>query len=152
MTARQLMDPNPPMLKATETVRQGARLIMARRYRNIPVVDEQGRYLGVFGVGCLLRAILPKAVVLEQGLSSVPYVTDTLKDLRRRLAEVEDEPVTMCMSTDATAVPPDTQLVETLLILYKTRSSIPVVEKDTGRLMGMISYFDVVQKVLAQEV
>jgi CBS domain-containing protein len=151
MAARQLMDPNPTVLKATATVRQGLELIMEHRYRNIPVVDDQGSYVGVFGVGCLLRVILPKAVVLEQGLSSAPFVTETLKDLRHRLADVEDRPVTMCMSVDVTVVSPDTELVETLLILYRTGNSIPVVEKRTGRLMGMISYFDVGEKVLAQE-
>ena len=145
------MDPNPTVLKATATVRQGVQLILEHRYRNIPVVDDQGRYLGVFGVGCLLRLILPKAVVLEHGLNSVPFVTDTLEDLRRRLAEAADKPVTMCMSVDITVVSPETELVETLLILYKTRNSVPVVEKRTGRLMGMVSYFDVGEKVMAQD-
>ena len=52
------------------------------------------------------------------------------------------------MSTDVAIVSPDTPLVETLLILYRTKTSIPVVERKTGRLVGMISYFDVGEKIL----
>jgi hypothetical protein len=39
--------------------------------------------------------------------------------------------------------------VETLLLLYRTRISIPVVAPGTGKLVGMISYFDVGEKILA---
>jgi len=37
-------------------------------------------------------------------------------------------------------------------VLYKTRTSVPVVEKASGRLVGMISYWDVTRKILAAEV
>ena len=145
------MDSHPTVLRETDTIGKGVQLIMEHRYRNVPVVDEEGRYLGVFGVSSLLRLVLPKAATLERGLTSIPFVTDTLKDLRLRLREVEDQPVTFCMTEDVVVVTPDTELVETLLVLYRTRTSLPVVEKRTGRLVGMISYFDVGKKVLAQD-
>jgi len=150
-TARSVMDPHPSVLRETDRIVDGARIIMGHRYRNVPVVDAEGRYLGIFGVNCLLRLVLPKAVLVEQGLRTVPYVRDTLKELRQRLAEVEDEPVVYCLKDDAPVVSPDTPLVETLLILYRNRISLPVVEPESGRLVGMISYFDVGGHILAQE-
>jgi CBS domain-containing protein len=53
------------------------------------------------------------------------------------------------MSTDVVTVRPDLPLVETLLILYRTKTSIPVVDPKDRRLVGMISYFDVGEKILA---
>ncbi len=143
MTAQLFMDPNPLVLHPTDTIGTAAGYIMTHRYRSLPVVDEEGRYLGVFGINCLLHLCLPKAVTVEQGLTSVPYVMDTLEDLRSHLREVIANPITKCLDKTVAVVHPDTPTTETLLTLYRTRLSLPVVEKETGRLVGMISYFNV---------
>ncbi|MEN8179304.1 MAG: CBS domain-containing protein [Pseudomonadota bacterium] len=148
MTAESIMDPNPTVLKATDTIKIAAHYILDNRYRALPVVDDEGRYLGIFGVNCLLRLVLPKAVMMESGLENVGFIQETLHDLHERLNEVKNEPISLCMHSDITTVTPNTPLVETLLLLYRTRISIPVVAPGTGKLVGMISYFDVGEKIL----
>jgi CBS domain-containing protein len=150
-TASTLMDPNPTVLHTTDKIRKGIECIMEHRYRRLPVVDEEGRFQGVFGVNCLMRLVLPKSVVMEDGLETVPFVRDSLSDLHRRLKEVENEPVSLCMHYESSQVSPDTALLETLLILYNTRASLPVVDPKTGKLLGVISYFDVGEKILSAE-
>jgi CBS-domain-containing membrane protein len=152
MTARLVMDPYPSVLHKDETIAKGVELLMEHRYRNIPVVDDRGCYQGIFGVNCLLRLVLPKAVLLERGLTTVPFVSDSLRDLRIRLKEVEDKPVTFCITHNVPVVAPDTPLVETLLTLYRTHTSLPVVDPDSGCLLGVISYWDVGAKILEQEI
>ena len=149
MTAVSVMDPNPTVLKPTDVINTAAKYIMEHRYRNLPVVDENGCYLGIFGVNCLLRLVLPQAAIMEKGLESVSFIHESLADLHNRLHEVENEPVTVCMSTDVTTVPPDHPLVDTLLILYRTKTSIPVIEPATRKLLGMISYWDVGEHILS---
>jgi CBS domain-containing protein len=151
-TARDVMDANPTVLSATDTIGTGVGYIMDNRFRNVPIVDAEGRYLGVFGVNCLLRLVLPQAALMEQGLTNLSFVSDSLKDLRRRLAESEAEPVTICLSDAATVVEPDTPLLETLLVLYQSRRSVPVVDPKDRRLLGVVSYWDVGKRILAQEV
>lgn len=143
MTAASIMDTAPAVLKSTDTIREAANCIMEHRYRSVPVLDPDGRYLGVFGVNCLLRLVLPKAAIMEHGLADVSFIRDSLTDLHERLREVEDLPVTHCLNVGVEAVPPDEPLEETLLRLYRTKSSIPVVAPDSGKLLGMISYWDV---------
>ena len=84
-TARDVMDPNPTVLAASDTVGTGIGIgyIMDKRFRNVPIVDEKGCYLGVFGVSCLLRLVLPQAALMERGLTEISFVSDNLKDLRR---------------------------------------------------------------------
>jgi CBS domain-containing protein len=147
MTASAVMNTQPVVLKDSDTVAVAASHIMRRRYRNLQVVDGEGRHLGVFGIGCLLRLSLPRAVTLEQGLNSAPYVSDTLERMSSRLQAVAGDPVSMYMDTTVRVVHPDTLLMETLLILYQTRSSLAVVEQGSGRLLGVISYWEVLQKV-----
>lgn len=146
------MDPHPTVLHPSDTIGKGVQCIMEHRYRRLPVIDDEGRFTGVFGVNCLLRMVLPKAVVMEDGLRTVPFVRETLSDLHRRLKEVEDDPISLCMHYESAQVSPDTPLLETLLILYQTRASLPVVDTETGKLLGVISYFDVGEKILAAEV
>jgi CBS-domain-containing membrane protein len=100
----------------------------------------------------MLRLLMPKAVVIEKGLESVPFVRDSLSDLHRRLEKVKDEPISMCMHEEMVRVSPDTPILETLLTLYKTRASLPVVDPATGILVGVVSYFDVGEKILAAEI
>jgi CBS domain-containing protein len=152
MTATSVMDPNPTVLRPTDTIGTAAEYIMEHRYRRLPVVTADGCYMGVFGVNCLLRLLLPKAVVMERGLEKAPFIRETLSDLHRRFLEVKDQPVTLCMGEDAQVVAPDTPLIETLRILYQHRGSLPVVDPDSSRLLGVISYWDVGAAVFSAEV
>ena len=151
-TARDVMDPNPTVLSATDTVGKGIGYIMSGRFRNVPIVDSQGCYLGVFGVDCLLRLVLPKAG--SDGARAHGHLLRLRQpqDLRRRLKESEDQPVTICLSDEATVIDPDTPLLETLLVLHQTRRSVPVVNPRDGCLVGVVSYWDVGRAILAQKV
>jgi CBS-domain-containing membrane protein len=149
MTATSIMDPNPTVVKPTDLIKTAIGYIMDNRYRNLPVVDDEGHYLGSFGVTCLLKNVLPKAVLMKHGLTSVPFVQESLSDLHNRLRELENHSVAMCMNTEAMTVSPDTPLVESLLILYHNRDSLPVVDPDSGKLVGVISYWDASEKILA---
>ena len=150
MTASLFMNPAPEVLKHTDRVGKAAEQIMAHRYRSLPVVDEEGRYLGIVGVNGMLRLVLPKAAVVDKGLKGLPYITTSLDDLKAKLRDVADEPVTVCLEKDVPTVHPDTPLLETLLKLYQTRTALAVVEEDSGRLLGVISYFDVGRTVMEQ--
>jgi CBS-domain-containing membrane protein len=148
MNASEVMDSNPSTLKPDDSVEYAVQFIMQKRYRNLPVIDDTGCYLGMFGVNCLLRQVLPKAVFMDRGLKNVGFIHESLGDLYKRYAVAKDEPISSCMSTDIKSVFPFTPLTETLLQLYDTRFSIPVVEPDSCKLLGMISYWDVGQKIL----
>ena len=152
MTARLVMNPNPAVLRCTDKISLAADHVMAQRCRRLPVIDEDGRYVGVFGINCLLRLVLPKAVVMDNWLETASFMKTTLSDLHRRFDEFKDEPITMCMGEDAPTVAPDTPLVETLRILYKHMGSLPVVDPDNGHLLGVVTYWDVGSAILAAEV
>ncbi len=151
MTAEQLMNPHPVVLLDTDTIGTAADQIMSHRYRSLPVVDEDGRFLGILGVGCMLRLVLPKAATINKGLSGLRYLSSSLEDLRERLKSVVDQPVTACVDKNVPVVHPDTPMLETLLTLYRTKMAVGVVDEATGRLLGMISYFDVGERIMAAE-
>lgn len=142
MTARQLMKERPMVLPHTARLRDAARLILEHRFRNVPVVDESGRYLGVVSANRLLQMVLPKAAFMERSaIDSLPFVKDTLADFRERWREVASTPVLECLDTDLETVTPETSIAETLLSLYHNRTSLPVVDATTMRLVGIVSHW-----------
>ncbi|MDT8281259.1 MAG: CBS domain-containing protein [Gammaproteobacteria bacterium] len=147
--AAHAMDPHPSTLKPTDTIGHAADIIMQSRYRNLPVVDENFCYLGMFGVNCLLKQVIPEAVFLSQALSNISFIHESFADLYQRFDSVKDNPVATCMHQEIEPVAPDTSLSEVILQLYLTRSSIPVVEPGSCKLLGMISYWDIGSKILA---
>lgn len=153
MTAKLFMNSNPTTLRPTDTIGIAAAKIMEEHLRCLPVVDENGRFLGVISVSCLLFLVLPKIATMQQEkypLDSMPYVTSSMDDLRRRLKKAIDYPITICLKEGVKVVHPDTPIVETLLTLYKTKANLPVVERESGRLAGMISYYDVGDEIMKE--
>ena len=81
MKANIIMNPHPMTLRPTDTVATAADRILKHHLRHLPVVDEQGRYLGTFSVYSLLKLTLPKAVLDKHGLDNVSFVTESVEDL-----------------------------------------------------------------------
>jgi len=152
MTAKLFMNPNPVVLRTNDTIAHGARQIMAKQRRSLPVVDDEGRFKGMLTVNCLLYLCLPHAATTERGLTSVSFVQSSLDDLRKRLKENMEKPVTICLKKkeNVAVLHPDTPILETLLTLYNAKANLPVVEKDSGRLVGMISYYNVGDKIMEE--
>ena len=149
MYASEAMDPDPTTLSPDDTIECAARYIMKHRYRNLPVVDDNSCYIGMFGVNCLLKLVIPDAVFLPRGLENVSFIYESFEDLFVRYAEVKDQPISICMNKEIKPVAPDTPLTEIMLQLYKTRASIPVVEEGSCKLLGMVSYWDIGENIIA---
>ncbi len=150
MKAKILMNPHPMTLHPSDTVAIAADRILKHHLRHLPVVDEAGRYLGTFSIYSLLKLTLPKAVLDKHGLDNVSFVTESIEDLARRLAGRRDEPVKNWVNIHAVAHP-DTPTMEIMLLMLNGRTtSVPVVNPTNGRLEGIISFWDVLEKLLAE--
>ena len=150
MTARQVMNDRPITLQETDRLRDAAEIILTHHFRNVPVVDSKGCYLGVISSNRLLASILPKAATMDAGMADLSFVKDTVEELRERWREAEDLPVTTFIDASLRTVPPEASLTETLLALYQNRTSLPVVEEETGRLVGIVSHWGVGMAVLGR--
>ena len=149
MTARTLMNPNPVALRPTDTVATAADHILKHHLRHLPVVDEQGRYIGTFSIYSLLQLSLPKAVTMKEGLTDVSFVNETAQDLAQRLRERRDELVKNWLSQDP-VTHPDMPAMEVVLLMLRGHTSVPVVDKQTQRLEGMVSSWNVVESLIGE--
>ncbi|MCC8995344.1 MAG: CBS domain-containing protein [Candidatus Contendobacter sp.] len=150
MTARTLMNPDPKTLRPSDTVATAADYILEHHLRHLPVVNEQGRYLGTFSIYSLLKLTLPKAVLDKHGLDHVSFVTEDVSDLAQRLGGRREEPVQNWLNQHEVAHPNTPAMEVMLLMLHGRTTSIPVVNKESGRLEGIVSFWDVLEKLLGE--
>ena len=149
MTARLLMDPNPIRIHPSDSIGIAARKIMRRRYRSLPVVDDDRVFVGVVKVNHMLGIILPKhATEMSIDAATEAHRELTMDDLRENLERIMNDPITPCIEEEVVTVAPDTPLVETLLTMYHHERNLPVVDRETGKLEGMISYYDIGDMIL----
>lgn len=147
MTVRSIMTCNPETLQAHDTVGAAADLLLGRRHTLLPVVDADRQYLGEFDVWDLLGLLLPKAATLGGLVPDLGFIADDVPGLKEKFATLRGQPVGPLARTNLPHLDPDMPVTEALLLFYRHRSTLPVVDKSSGRLLGVLSYWDALTAV-----
>ncbi len=147
MSIRELINENSIVLKADINIVNAARQLLESRLSALPVVNDEGGYLGMFCMKRLLSMLLPRAVLIEGGVSDLGFVTDPMETLCERMHEQGSHPIDAALDKSAPVAYPDTPLLEVVLHLYRGANDIPVVDKQTGRLLGVVAGSDLLAQV-----
>lgn len=147
MTVSTFMTANPTTLRADDTVGKAAEIMQKNRYLILPVVDGDGRYTGVFDMWDLLALLLPKAATLDDLVPNLSFLSDDLPALQQRMKEIGGQPVGPLARPDLPLLRPDMSPVEALLLFYRHRSTLPVVDEASGKLVGVLSYWDALSAI-----
>lgn len=153
MTCQTIMTANPQVLHREDTVKTALNLLVSQRILALPVVDRDGRYTGMFGKRRLFSLMLPTVVAIDELLPNIAhlpdlaFLPDDLSSLRERLKAIADHPVSEYVDKTVPVLRPDSPLMAAVLLLYRTRNFIPVVEEKTGRLIGVVSSWDTLNKI-----
>lgn len=152
-TCRSIMTADPVVIRRTDTVGKALQILLEKRLLALPMVDESGRYLGMFLRSRLVSLLLPKIVQLEERLPEIGrlvelgFLTNTLDDLRERFSAVADHPVEAFAEDKTPVLRPDTPVMTAVLYLYRTRTLLPVVDEASGRLVGVVSTWDILGRI-----
>ena len=148
MTVRSIMSTDPLTLHADDTVGKAVELLLGKRYIMIAVVDADRCYRGEFDIWDLLRLLLPRAATLDDDLvPDLRFIADDLPALQAKFAEHRDAPVGPLAKTNLPHLDPEMPVLEALLHFYRHRSTLPVVDKESGRLLGVLTYWDALAAV-----
>lgn len=132
LKAEDVMTRNPVTLDITSTVQDAADMMWAAEVRHIPVV-EHGTLVGMISDRDLRSYMLPR-----------PERIFRADEERARMAVS----VSAVIPSDVTTVRPDTPVAELLDILLEEKiGAVPVLAPDTGDLIGVVSYIDVLRAV-----
>jgi CBS domain-containing protein len=110
------------------------------RVSSMPVVDDNNIYQGMIGLTVILNHLLPVAVRIdESGLDNLEFVHNTSDAVRSALNKMVNEPVSDHMDGKQRTVHPNTPTWEAIRVLVKHGRTIPVVDKETHELKGILS-------------
>lgn len=130
-TVGDVMTLDPAMVRATETLAVATHLMSERTIKRLPVVDGDGRLVGILARADVLRA-----------------VGETFP---RDVTAAEDHPGAMTveelMRTDAPTVRANDDLARLLDAVTSTRLNRAVVLDDDSRVMGVVSDAEVLRSV-----
>jgi CBS domain-containing protein len=152
-TCGAIMTTKPVAINQSESVAKAMRMLLDNRLLGLPAVDDGGRYLGMFLRSRLVALLLPTIVQLEERLPEVGrlielgFMTDTLDDAHDRFQKVASDPVSKYLQMDTPILRLDTPVMNAVLYLYRTRSYLPVVDEASGKLLGVVSTWDVLGRI-----
>ncbi|MDD2774724.1 MAG: CBS domain-containing protein [Gallionella sp.] len=147
MTIHDLIDPNSIALHNDSTIADAAQLLLETKLSALPVVDAGGRYLGIFSINRLLSLLLPRAALIEGGVSDLGFVSDAMETLCEKMGEQGSRLISEVLEKDARVAYPDTPLLELVLHLYRGENDIPVVDKTSHHFIGTITSAHLLAKV-----
>lgn len=153
MTATTIMSTGIITLKPDDSIATALRLMCEHSVHNLPVLDNDGTFLGLFSLRRLSRELLPKAAKLDENslLMHINFMPDSTDKIQERLHELGQQPVANLLekSSKLRLCNPETSLPELLQLLFESPTSLPVVvvkgKKKT--LVGMVSNWDVLTKL-----
>ena len=123
---RKIMDPNPVVVRAEDTVKNVSAFMVEKKLQQLPVVDDDGKLLGII----------------------------TSYDLWQNLRDSKDSESQMVMEVMITNVlviqPKDKMGTAAELFIDRRFKTLPVVNLE-NKLKGVITAFDVIKYVMKKE-
>ena len=138
-----------------ESVATAFNIIKASRARFLPVVDENGGYVGVFTAPTLLKLILPKAATIglehtRVPLSNLGFMSLSEEDFAARLKQLKNEKVGDNLSNpeNIPVAAPDTPVMEGIFLIHRYKRHVILVDPKTNRFVGTLSANSLLDHVL----
>jgi CBS domain-containing protein len=139
MSIHDAMVADTPTLRAEDPVARGLEVARAAGASAVPVVDDTGRPVGVFGARALLRHLLPVSIPVDGAPEAATReVLDAAPGLVKRLAKVEALTVGEVMGTQFTTIAAHAPLAAAARALLAAQGPLLALAPD-GRLAGVIT-------------
>mgnify|MGYP001185479014 FL=1 len=108
-----------------------------------PVVDREGVFVGLLSGNRLMHFMLPKSLSMMRGKKYASYLRESKQELRERLNELRKKTIGDLLDRNVKVAYPDTGLIDAIVNLSERQYVVPVVERETNKLLGAISFFTV---------
>jgi len=134
--------------------------IRASRATVLPVVKADGTYVGVFTSPTLIKLLLPRAVTIQLGgdhtqrpIEHLGFFNLSRGHFDDRIPQLESEKIIdhLSLPENIPVIAPDTPLMEGMLMIYKHKRHLILVEPGSGRYVGLVSPNSLLDHVLPAE-
>lgn len=151
MSSTAVMTKAPITIGEQESVADATAKLVSHHFTNLPVVNAQERYVGMFGLYDLLSLLVPRVALAGDLMSNLRFIADDPEQLRRRYDEIKNWPVAKVADRNAPTLEPDSPEVSAVRLFCRNLVSLPVVDRESGRVIGIVSCWDAVRAILGSD-
>ena len=152
MATENIMTSRVVTLKPDDKVADALKLMHQHHIRNLPVVDDEGSFIGLFGVRRLARLLLPQAGrdLNRHSIADLAFLPEDTGRMAKRWRKIAAKPVSEFLEKEKKLLfcTPDTTFPRMLDLFDRSKdSSLPVivVEGKTRKLAGIVSVWDILE-------
>jgi len=144
MKVREIMTRDLTAEEKTIPVRELIFILNSAHMSNMPIVDEEGKLIGIISEKDLIKAALPGYFEMLHSTSFIP----DMNQLAKKLVQIADDSIEKYMQRDFICVEEDDDDLQAAdLIIRRNLKSLPVVDKE-GRLVGVVKRIDLLEHLL----
>jgi CBS-domain-containing membrane protein len=143
MRCADIMTANPLTVRDSDSIAAAAEKLIAHRQLNIPVVDADGCFAGMFGAEDLLGVVVPRVAIAGSLAANLRFVADDPRRLAERFGELKHRPVGGVADRNAVVLAPDTPQIEAFRIFCRNPAPLAVIDPQSRKLVGLVTYWDV---------
>ena len=153
MTTETIMSTDVVTIRPNDSIKKALQLMCMHSVHNLPVLDKDNTFIGLFSLRRLSRELLPRAAKLDENslLMHINFMPDGTDELLKRLHKLGKKPVSDLLEKNnkLRLCSPDTSLPELLQLLFENPTSLPVVvvKGKDKKLMGMVANWDILTKL-----
>ncbi|MEM9468838.1 MAG: CBS domain-containing protein [Pseudomonadota bacterium] len=125
-------------LTPDQTVEEAMAIFKKENIRSLPVVDSNGKLVGLMGLSHVLTNLLPKSVTMNDGVRRLDFIMDAAPGIAKRLRKTMPLKVSEIMDSNPNVVERDTSMWEAVRVMATHGSPLPIIEGE-GNFVGMIS-------------
>jgi CBS-domain-containing membrane protein len=147
MTSATIMTTNVLTVSVSGTMYDAFKLVQEAKVRQIPVLDDQKRVVGVITPRSLMKAILPNYIT--DGLIADVRFAPELPDFVKNIDKLASKKVADLLEKDFAAVSPETSVMEAAALMVNAKKHVEsvLVVDDRNTLLGIISPWDVFKRL-----
>ncbi len=141
ITCADLMLTNCVTLPPRTSLGEAVQIIHNSGIRYLPVVDEQGNFVGIFSSLAVLRQLLPTSSQVCMGIQPNDYnfMRTSAPDLQDRFRQFSQVPVTEYLERNYIRCEPNHSLMATIFQITTHHTHAVVCERNTDRFLGIIT-------------
>ena len=147
MRCDAIMNADPVKARDSETLAHATELLLAHNLPGLPVVDAEGRYVGMFGADELAALIVPRVALAGNMTSNVRFIGDDMSHLVERYRALKSQLLHEVADRNAVALSPTTPAIEAFRMFCRNRTPLAVVDPANRKLVGVVSYADVIKAI-----
>ena len=130
-----------------QSVAECLNLMISKRVRAVPVVEVDGRFVGMCTIRALLKKLIPISATFEDGLPTLDFVVGSAPGAAKKLSRIRTQPIRDHLEDECPVVHEDTPTWEVIRLLCRYGSPLPVVREADHALVGLVSDQSIVSEL-----